>query len=258
MATTTSVINARTGRRLQRLNIAAAILHGVQALIVLLASNRFALPVTGFFWNDVPNGRLDTSRLVRLFQVRISLGVVAFLALSCAFHLAVAVGPGRRAYQSELAQGQNRFRWVEYAMSSTVMVLLIAMLFGINDIAALLGLSGANLAMILFGWIMEVVNRPGETVWWTPFWFGCVAGVVPWVALCWYLLGPGGDMPNFVYGIFASIFVLFNLFAANQYLQYRGVGRWGDYLHGERVYLYLSLTAKSALAWQIFGNTLAG
>ena len=258
MTTTVSEIDSRTGRRLQRLNIAAAILHGVQALIVLSVSNGFALPVTGFFWNDAPNGRLDTSRLVRLFEVRISLGVVAFLALSCVFHLAVAIGPGRRAYQSELAAGRNRFRWVEYAMSSTVMILLIAMVFGINDIAALLGLSGANLAMILFGWIMEIVNRPGETVWWTPFWFGCAAGVVPWIALCWYLVGPGGDMPSFVYGIFASIFVLFNLFAANQYLQYRGVGRWSDYLHGERVYLYLSLTAKSALAWQIFGNTLAG
>ena len=63
-------------------------------------------------------------------------------------------------------------------------------------------------------------------------------------------------MPSFVYGIFLSIFVLFNLFALNQFLQYRRVGRWRDYLYGERIYLVLSLTAKSALAWQIFANTL--
>ena len=55
-----------------------------------------------------------------------------------------------------------------------------------------------------------------------------------------------------------TIFVLFNCFAVNQWLQYRGNGRWTDYLHGERVYIWLSLVAKSLLAWQIWGNTLIG
>jgi hypothetical protein len=111
--------------------------------------------------------------------------------------------------------------------------------------------------MILFGWIMEVVNKPGQKVWWTPFWFGCIAGIVPWIGLLFYLLGPGSDMPGFVYGIFISIFIFFNLFALNQYLQYRKVGKWASYIYGERAYLILSLTAKSALAWQLFGNTLS-
>jgi hypothetical protein len=61
-----------------------------------------------------------------------------------------------------------------------------------------------------------------------------------------------------VYGIFVSIFVLFNCFAVNQLLQYRRAGRWADYLFGERIYVWLSLGAKSALAWQIFANVLVG
>jgi hypothetical protein len=64
-------------------------------------------------------------------------------------------------------------------------------------------------------------------------------------------------MPGFVYGIFISIFIFFNLFALNQYLQYKKVGKWASYIYGERAYLILSLTAKSALAWQLFGNTLS-
>ena len=55
-----------------------------------------------------------------------------------------------------------------------------------------------------------------------------------------------------------SLFVFFNVFAVNQWLQYRQVGRWRDYLVGERAYITLSLVAKSALAWQVFGGTLAG
>jgi hypothetical protein len=39
-------------------------------------------------------------------------------------------------------------------------------------------------------------------------------------------------------------------------LQYRKVGRWKDYLFGERMYIVLSLVAKSLLAWQIFFGTL--
>jgi len=39
-------------------------------------------------------------------------------------------------------------------------------------------------------------------------------------------------------------------------LQYKKVGKWADYLYGERAYILLSLSAKTALAWQVFGGTL--
>jgi hypothetical protein len=60
-----------------------------------------------------------------------------------------------------------------------------------------------------------------------------------------------------VYGIFFSLFVFFNCFAINQLLQYKKVGKWSNYLVGERTYVTLSLIAKSLLAWQIFASTLA-
>jgi len=46
------------------------------------------------------------------------------------------------------------------------------------------------------------------------------------------------------------------MFAVNMFLQYRKIGPWRDYLFGERAYIILSLTAKSALAWQVFAGTL--
>ena len=45
--------------------------------------------------------------------------------------------------------------------------------------------------------------------------------------------------------------------AVNQWLQYRPVCRWAVYAFGEKVYLLLSLAAKSALAWQIFAGSPA-
>lgn len=241
---------------LQKLNVVATVLHFVQAILVLVLANDFALPVTSFFWNDAPNNRLDIARLDRMFDVSVAWAAALFLLLSALFHGIVST-VGRRKYESEISLEQNRFRWVEYSISSTLMIIAICLVFGIGDIAGLIGIAGANIAMILFGWVMEVVNRPGQAVWWTPFWFGCLVGILPWVGLLIYLFGPGDDMPSFVYGIFISIFIFFNLFGLNQYLQYRKVGRWSDYVYGEKMYLWLSLIAKSALAWQLYGNTLS-
>ena len=42
-----------------------------------------------------------------------------------------------------------------------------------------------------------------------------------------------------MYGIFFSLFLLFNCFAVNQWLQYKQVGKWSDYLIGERTYITL-------------------
>jgi hypothetical protein len=63
--------------------------------------------------------------------------------------------------------------------------------------------------------------------------------------------------PQQLYGIFLSLFIFFNIFALNQWLQYRAKGRWSDYMYGEYAYMVLSLTAKAALAWQVFAGTLA-
>jgi hypothetical protein len=137
------------------------------------------------------------------------------------------------------------------------MIVLIAMLTGISDIAALIALFGVNASMIFFGGVQEKYERPGGSL--LPFWLGSVAGAIPWIAIAFYLFTPGSaaQPPGFVYGIFVSLFVFFNIFALNMWLQYRQIGRWTNYLYGERAYVLLSLVAKSALAWQVFGGTLA-
>lgn len=80
---------------------------------------------------------------------------------------------------------------------------------------------------------------------------------MPWIVVVVNLVG-AKQMPGFVYGRFVSLFVFFMSFAVNQWLQYEQKGRWASYAYGEKVYLVLSLVAKSALAWQIFGGSLAG
>lgn len=241
--------------RLRLYNGVMAVLHFAQGAAILALSNDFSLPVHATFMAGPPG--TDPATLRNLLDVPIGPAVAAFVFLSAAAH-AILVLPGVfEWYCRNLARNRNDARWVEYSVSASIMIVLIAMLTGIGDIAALIALFGVNASMILFGLVHEHSGRPGEGSL-LPFWLGCVAGVVPWVAIGVYLVSPGtaAQPPAFVYGIFVSLFVFFNAFALNMWLQYRRVGPWRDYLFGERVYILLSLTAKSALAWQVFFPTL--
>ncbi len=193
--------------------------------------------------------------LSTLADVQLAPLTAGFLFLSAFFHYLISsVGFGK--YGDELRHGRNRFRWVEYAISSTLMIITISFITTITDMAALIAIAFANVSMILFGWIMEMVNQRGQRTWWTPFWFGCIAGIGPWVAIGGYIFTGDEGPPGFVYGIIITIFLFFNSFALNQWLQYREVGPWSDYLVGERVYIVLSFVAKSVLAWQLYANVL--
>jgi Heliorhodopsin len=239
-------------------NVAAAVLHAVQAVAVVVLATDFSLPVTAIYLQGPPG--TPPQDTVTLFDLPTGLAVAGFLLLSALAHLVVST-LWWRGYLADLARHRNIGRWVEYVFSSSLMIVLIGQLVGISDVVALLGLFGVNAAMILFGWLQEKYEEPGRHGW-LPFLFGCIAGIVPWVAVALYVVAPGSasaaEPPGFVYGIIVSLFVFFNIFALNQWLQYRAKGRWADYLFGERVYIFLSLTAKSALAWQVFGGTLAG
>ncbi|MGE0687754.1 MAG: heliorhodopsin HeR, partial [Dehalococcoidia bacterium] len=125
---------------------------------------------------------------------------------------------------------------------------------------SLILLFAVNAGMIYCGLLMELHNQTTERTNWSAFIVGCLLGAVPWVVISLYLFAPAtrsiSDVPTFVYGIYVSLFIWFNLFAVNMFLQYRKVGPWRDYVFGEKAYIVLSLTAKSALAWQVFAGTL--
>jgi hypothetical protein len=245
-------------KSLRQWNSGAAALHLAQAVVVVALTTDFSLPVTGAYLEGPP-GTVPRDPVV-LFDIPTGMAVAAFLALSALAHLLV-VTAWWRGYLRDLSRHRNAARWVEYAFSSSLMIVLIAQLCGISDVAALLAVFGVNAAMILFGWLQEKYEEPGRRGW-LPFVFGCMAGIVPWIAIVVYVAAPGStssaEPPGFVYAIIVSLFVFFNIFALNQWLQYRAKGRWADYLFGEKVYVFLSLSAKSLLAWQVFAGALAG
>jgi len=257
-------IPAPQARSLHRWNVGLAAIHLVQALVILALSFAKSPMVTAPVVSSYLTFDTATQTLVpatrTLFDLPIGPMVALFFLFSAAAHFIVAF-PGRRWYERSLARGQNPARWIEYALSSSVMIVIIAELSGIQEIGTLVAIFGINAAMNLFGWSMEAANEGRARPQWLHYVFGCIAGVVPWIviaiALATSATEPGATpAPTFVYVIFVSLFISFNIFAFNMILQYRKTGRWADYLYGERVYMLLSLFAKTILAWQVFAGTL--
>jgi hypothetical protein len=246
-----------TPNSLRKVNIYAGLLHLVQMLAVLFLSNDFTLPINATYMSGPPGSTFAAP--IVLFNTPVGLTVAIFLGLSALAHFIVASPKFFPRYSAGLLAKRNYFRWVEYSISSSVMIVLIAQVTGVADIVAIISLFGVNASMILFGWLQEKYENPGNGGW-LPFIFGCIAGMVPWLALLFTVFSIGGvgetSAPTFVYFIVLTIFLFFNSFALVQWLQYKQVGRWSNYLQGERTYITLSLLAKSALAWQIFANTL--
>lgn len=242
---------------LRRFNIIVGVILLAQGVAVVALANDFTLPITASYLEGPPG--TTPGDPITLFESPVGLGVAGFLVLSGLALLIVAT-IWFRGYAADLAQQRNRARWVEYSLTSSMMIVLIAQLTGIADIGALAAIFGVNAAMIFFGWLQENYEQPGGG--WLPFLFGCIAGIVPWLIIVWWVAAPGSTSdatpPTFVYAIIVSLFIFFNIFALNQFLQYKQVGKWSDYLYGETVYIVLSLVAKSLLAWQVFGGTLAG
>ena len=245
--------------KLRRLNLIAGLLHLASLIGIIALSNDAAMPVRATYLTDAPT--LDAfSDPVHLFNLNISWMIGAFLALSAFFHFLIISPKFFPRYSAGLAARHNYFRWVEYSLSSSLMIVVIRQLNGVADYIALSGMFGVNASMILFGLLQEKYAKPGSGDM-LPFYFGCIAGIIPWIMVVINIFSPNGPTesatPGFVYGIVISLFLLFNSFALVQWKQYKAQGKWANYLYGERAYIVLSLVAKSALAWQIFSGALA-
>lgn len=260
MSEITNPIQEKKLKGLRTFNLVMGFLHLIQGVFMILISNDTTYPIfTNFLKFDINTFSLTPDPKL-LYELPFGPAVAVFLLISAAAHFSLATF-GYKWYVRNLKMGMNPARFYEYALSSSLMIVLIGMLVGIWDLGAIILIFTVNATMNLFGIMMEFDNQKREKIRWTSFIFGSIAGIVPWVVVAIYFLSAvnsaDAQPPAFVYAIIPTIFVFFNIFAVNMILQYKKVGPWKDYLFGEKVYIILSLAAKTTLAWMIFTGTLA-
>jgi hypothetical protein len=260
MAKKPEQIQEKKLKGLRVFNLVMGFLHLIQGVVMILVSNATTYPIfTNFLTFDINTFSLKPDPKL-LYELPFGPAVAVFLLISAVAHFSLA-SFGYKWYVRNLKQGMNPGRFYEYALSSSLMIVLIGMLVGIWDLGAIILIFSVNATMNLFGIMMEYHNQYTEKTNWLSFIFGSIAGIVPWIVIMIYFLSAvnstDANPPGFVYAIIPTIFVFFNIFAVNMVLQYKKVGAWKDYLFGEKFYIVLSLLAKTALAWMIFAGTLA-
>lgn len=243
-------------------NIALTILHaGSLYGIVALSSSKWPVYVTRSNIRWVPTTNTtqscsDTPCQIEVEHVRMGMWhvetlVVLFHLPAVLSHLYAAMW--YRTYMRRLHEGRVPHRWLEYSVSASIMMVAILLLTGITSIWTLLLAFTACAATQAMGYAGE--REPQS---WLFFAIGSFLMIPLWV-LVYYnfydsLANASSTPPTFVYYIIWSLFILFMGFAVVNALQRTG---YFTQYSAERWYMLLSLTAKSALAWQIFFGALS-
>lgn len=249
----------KLGTQLQNFNRKAGFLHMVQAALMFLVLNyELKIPIVTRFFGETSEGiRPVTETLVDLPIVVVA---PVFLLLSALFHFLIASPFYVRRYEANIRKGMNPMRWWEYAFSSSLMLAVLLMMGGLNDLPSVVFVFSLNLIMNLMGLMMELYNQGREKVSWLPYNIGVFAGIVPWIIgglYFWVSTSNIADsIPWYAKAGFLLTFVFFNSFAVNMWLQYKKLGKWKKYEYGERGYIVLSLVAKSSLGWVLVLGTI--
>ena len=248
-------------QKLQIFNLRMGLLHLTQAVILVFIANlSLKIPIITRFFDNTPEGIRPVAQT--LVDIPVAIVGPVFLLIAALFHLFIASPLYVRRYEANLKKGINPLRWWEYSISSSIMLTVLLMMGGLIELPSVVFVFTLNFIMNMMGLMMERYNQLTDKTKWLPYNIGVLAGIVPWIIgglYFWVSTSNIADsIPGYAKAGFLLTFIFFNSFAINMVLQYAKVGKWKDYLYGERMYIILSLVAKSVLAWIVVLGTLQG
>lgn len=170
-------------------------------------------------------------------------------------------------YLSYVDAGYNPVRWAEYAVSASLMNILVGQLSGIQDVKILVGLVGANVAMQYVGYSVEKETAQAITTkdpilyegairqQITGFLIFAMYMAVIFIAFFTAVSTSEQSVPDFVWSIIIIIAILYLAFGVLSLMYTRGANpngapkRWTvtDFRNVEAGYIVLSLVAKTFL-----------
>jgi hypothetical protein len=163
-------------------------------------------------------------------------------------------------------QNINPLRFVEYAISASIMLVCIALLTGVRNENEIISIAVLCTVCQLVGMIAEISqNRMVRIIAHATGWLSLMVsyGII-WLyyGIANYqggLMDPPRSAPDIVHVVVIVLFLLFNSFGAIQLTQLCcRSGRWWTYVakESELSYVFLSLVAKTLLGWLIYSNVL--
>lgn len=264
---------------IKRLHVAAAAFMLIQTIAyIVIGGDANASPSIGFSDRNETTGEVIPS--VRalptfnpLFLVPLFTGLAALDHIICSV---ICYKWPDTAKEWIFVRRNNPLRWAEYTFSSSIMLLMLAVLCGITDVHIWYMITTMNALGMLTGQLSEMLPRPAGTkessnnasgavareyaptlriLLYLIFTAGVLLVFLPWGVLLCYFTKPPRDFPDFVWAAFLVTLVFFAAFGTNAFL-HNILGLY-DFPTAEIVYLALSFTAKTFLAGDVFGGLQA-
>lgn len=175
-----------------------------------------------------------------------------FPLLSCTNHVVSLLLPKNttRMITAEV----NHWRWIEYAASASVMLWVVAMLAGIQDLGTLLSIVLCNIGLQLVGYTMELkrAQKPvPRDISWIIGWLLHGAIWLPiMISFFAVVRSSSNPVPSAVWSIIIVLFVIFSTFGiVGTMWSWKRIHKFE---HVEMAYAVLSLTSKCFLTYMAF------
>lgn len=173
--------------------------------------------------------------------------IITFFAITAGFHLLYAINPGN-IYLDAVKNGNNFLRWIEYGLSATIMIVIIALLSGVKDIKNYLLLVVSSIAIMSTGQWFETSTGKSR---WIPIMIGftILGGVFATIFSAFKerineSKEAGFNVPSWIYAV---VFIMFGFYASFGFVPVGQMILGGSYRRYEYIYLTLSLVSKASL-----------
>ena len=186
--------------------------------------------------------------------------IILFFMLTAVFHLYYYM-TSTGNYANMIKYGNNYVRWIEYSITSTIMLLIIALSSGVKDVNVYALIMVTNVAMIAQGQLIEEAIADGRS-WIIPMVTGFALLIAEFGVIVNSFVSRikevdkflkenpdlsengGKGVPKWLYYM---IFVLFAFFSSFGFISLWGAYSKVPYERVEKMYLIFSLAAKATL-----------
>ncbi|NBN99628.1 MAG: hypothetical protein EBV19_10390 [Flavobacteriia bacterium] len=199
--------------------------------------------------NFIPHWESKETISVSITTVQILL--VSFFAVTAVFH-ALYFLTNDGLYSKMIQSRNNYLRWVEYSISSTIMLYIIALISGVKDSNVYILITATNIAMIMQGQLIEEAVANNRD-WVTPMIAGFLLLFAEFAVIIHDFESRIQEVENIPNGpkmpqwIKYMIIVLFLFYSSFGFVSLYGAYNKTPYETVEKIYLLLSLVSKATL-----------
>ena len=166
-------------------------------------------------------------------------------------------------YYKEVLGGRNRYRWVEYGITATMMIFVLCLISGVKEIYSALATVFLSILMMSFGYFFEMNKDPKVKL--SAIIMGFFALICIWSIILGQfipnIISAKGDLdykiPDWVYGVLFPMILWWISFGIITILNYKAYRKKDyDFTRYEKYYIILSYFSKAFMGYYLaFGLT---